>query len=298
MFRVIFLFLCFVITKVSASNQPRFVVQGQLTFKIGAPINSLGFKTHVALVHPFAELGAGVQSNFHFSGLGPRGWFFENRLQLDAKLVWGKTHFRNPVFFHAMFNNSQKRYSLSYAHYWYWDTRNTTQRSGAWASEIANVFVYFENDLFAGQGRDRFRTGTLQLMYRDSLNLWSANTLIWTGETRGAKVMKDARYLSSRGYLDLSEQLYGKSSHGIFSLSYQRAFSLQNFGVELGIDDERIRHFFQNKLVHDFPYFSKHSHLHNRHLPMLDQEGNPFIDSNSQKLRKTKWVVQGLGGWQ
>ena len=275
----------------------RLAVQGQITLQIGAPINAIGFKTHLHWIHDFIEIGAGVQSKLYFSGLGPSGLFFENRLQLDAKLVWGNTIERNPAFMHSLYNQNEKAYSLAYAHLWYWDTRNTAQRSGAWASQLGNFFIYFENDLFAGQGRDRFRTGTLQVMYMDSLNLWRLNTRIWTGETRGAQVIESEKHPSYRGYIDLSESLYGTSSNGIFSLAYYRAWSFQPIGIELGIDHEWVRHFFQNKLVHDFPYVLKKNPDRNRHLPMLDTDGLPYLGLENQKIRKVRWVVQGTWGF-
>lgn len=266
--------------------------------QFGVPINSVSVKTHLHYVYEHFEIGAGLQSKIFFSGLGPQGLFFENRMQVDAKLVWGRNFTRNPQFMHAMFNNSSKANSLGYAYFWYWDTRETSQRSGAWSAEIGNSFVYFENDLFAGQGRDRFRTGTLRFMYRDSLNIWSLNTRIWTGETRGAKIVESSNYKSARGYKDLSNTRYGTYSNGIFSLGYHRATNFLPIGIELGVDDERIRDLFQNKLIHDFPYFIKRNPARNRHLPMLDKDGLPFIDTSKQQIRKTKFVFQANFGFE
>ncbi len=273
------------------------IVQAQVTVKLGKPVNALGFKAHLHLVHPYFEVGVGVQSNLFLRGLGPKGHYFENRLQWDAKLVWGDEFYRNPLFFHALFNHSQKRYSLAYAHYFYWDSRNTSQRSGAWSSELGRIFLYFENDLFASQGRDRFRTGTLQIAFRDSLNYFQVNARFWTGETRGAPSAQYAYKNMSRAYKNLSEQLYGKESNGILSLSYQRAQHLAPFGLELGIDDERIRHFFQNKLIHDFPYAWKKNLVRNKHLPMLDQLGQPYLDPATQRKKKATLVIQGTWGF-
>ena len=296
--RSVFLFLFFVnVAWTQSSVLDRFLVQGQIFVQFGAPINALGFKTHLHWIHDFIEIGGGVQSKFYFSGLGPKGIFLENRLQLDAKLVWGGVQERNPIFMHSLFNHTGKAYSLAYAHFWYWDSRNTAQRSGAWATQLGRAFVYFENDLFAGQGRDRFRTGTLQVMFMDSLNLWRLNTRIWTGETHDAQVIESEKCPSYRGYKDLSESLYGTSSNGIFSLGYYRAGSFQPVGFELGIDHEWVRHFFQNKLVHDFPYVLKKNPNRNRHLPMLDTNGLPYLGLENQKIRKVRWVVQGSWGF-
>lgn len=274
-----------------------FGVQAQLTLQIGRPINALGIQTNLFYYHDFFQMGAGVQSKLYFSGLGPKGMFIENRGHLSGNIAWGKNRNLNRQFMNPLFQFTDKAFSLGYAHYFFWDTRKTSQRSGAWMLQLDRTFVYFENDLFAGQGRDRFRTGTLQLMYMDSIQQIALNMLMWTGETRGAKVIENSTYPSSRGYKDLSASLYGKHSHGILSVSYARSLDFSPISVELGIDDERIRHFFQNKVIHDFPYFLKTNPMRNRHLPMLDENGLPYVDPSSQRLRKPKPIIQvGIGG--
>jgi hypothetical protein len=151
--------------------------------------------------------------------------------------------------------------------------------------------VYFENDLFAGQGRDRFRTGKLQLVYIDSVQIASMNIKIWTGETRGAKLVDDIYGNTKKGYRDLSETKFGRFSNGIFSVSYHRVYELTSFGLELGIDDERIRHVFQNRLIHGLPYKKQEQRVINRNLPMLDSNGLPYLDKENQTLRRRKLVM-------
>lgn len=272
-------------------------VQQQIVLQIGSPINAASIKTHLHLVNQYFELGSGIQTKLLFSGLGPKGTFIENRFQVDAKVVWGQHANRNPMFLHAMFNNSDKSNSLGYAYFWYWDTRQTSQLSGAWSMELGPYFIYFENDLFAGQGRDRFRTGLFQLMYREPRQIWGINARIWTGETVNATNIKNTKNTSSKAYKNLSNTLYGKHSNGILSISYHNAQGFQPVGIELGIDHERIRHFLQNKVIHDFPYFKHTNRDKNKYLPMLDREGLPFIDCNTQELRRPKIVLQATWGF-
>ncbi len=292
MIRVFFTFLLVCVTQLVVS-QSGFGFQTQLTLQIGAPINAIGMQTNFFYAHNHFQLGTGWQAKCYISGLGPKGMFIENRFHLSGNVAWGKTREINRQFMNPLFQFTDKRNSLGYAYYWFLDTRETSQRSGAWLMQIDRTFVYFENDLFAGQGRDRFRTGTLQLIYMDSLQQIALNMRMWTGETRGAKVIQNSTYPSARGYKDLSESLYGKHSHGILSVSYARSFDFSPISVELGIDNEHIRHFFQNKLIHDFPYFLKTNPMRNRHLPMLDENGLPYLDPKTQKLRKTKWLING-----
>lgn len=289
-----FLMFC---TAMNAQNRG-LGVQFQVNMTIGTPINRIGIQSQLFYAHNWFQINAGVSSQLYFSGLGPKGIFMENRMHLAGILAWGRERQQNPIWYHPLFHQTGRAYSLGYNYFWYWDTRATSQRSGAWGVQMDRSFVYFENDLFAGQGRDRFRTGTLRFMYLDSTQLFALNLSMWTGETRGAKIRKDERYPSARGYRDLSENLYGKYSNGIISLSYAKVIDLMPVGVELGIDNERIRHAFQNVLVHDFPQLLNNNPLRNLHLPMLDSAGQPFLNNNQQKLRKTKLVFMGhLGGF-
>jgi hypothetical protein len=272
-------------------------LQFQVNMTLGTLINRIGVHAQLFYAHNWFQINTGVSSQLYLSGLGPKGIFMENRMHLSGILAWGKERQHNPLWYNPLFQQTGRAYSLGYSHFWYWDTRNTSQRSGAWGAQIDRGFVYFENDLFAGQGRDRFRTGTLRLMYMDSLQLMALNLKIWTGETRGATNRKDERYPASRGYKDISANLYGKKSNGIFSVSYARTSDFMPFGLEIGIDDERIRHAFQNVLIHDFPKLFNKNPMRNLHLPMLDSEGLPYLKDNNQKLRKTKFVIMGhLGG--
>jgi hypothetical protein len=289
--------LVFLIAAQNSSAQNGFGFQTQLVFQLGAPVNALGLNTNFFYAHNNFQVATGWQAKLYASGLGPKGMYIENRFHLSGNVSWGNNRAVNRQFMNPIFQFTDKRNSLGYAHYWYWDSRETSQRSGAWLVQIDRAYVYFENDLFAGEGRDRFRTGTLQFMYMDSVQQIGLNMRMWTGETRGAKVIENSTYPSSRGYKDLSESLYGKHSHGILSVSYARSFDFSPINIELGIDDERIRHFFQNKLIHDFPYFLKTNPMRNRHLPMLDENGLPYVDLDTQKLRRTRVFIHGsLGG--
>jgi len=290
------LLLIAIIFQLPARAQNGFGFQTQIVFQIGTPINAIGIQNNFFYAHNHFQVGTGWKAQLYASGLGPKGMFIENRFHLSGNVSWGENRALNRQFMNPLFQFTDKRNSLGYAHYWYWDSRETSQRSGAWLLQVDRTYIYFENDLFAGQGRDRFRTGTLQLMYMDSIQQIALNMRMWTGETRGARVIENSSYPSSRGYKDLSASLYGKHSHGILSMSYARSFDFSPVSFELGVDDERIRHFFQNKLIHDFPYFLKTNPMRNRHLPMLDEHGTPYIDSKTQRLRNTMLVLQGRVG--
>jgi hypothetical protein len=57
---------------------------------------------------------------------------------------------------------------------------------------------------------DRFRTGSLHIMYRETTAIWSVNFQIWTGETRGAIVVVDKNCPRPKGYKDLNKSNFGR----------------------------------------------------------------------------------------
>ena len=65
-------------------------------------------------------------------------------------------------------------------------------------------------------------------------------------------------------------------------------YSHQAF-VQGGIDDEGIRHLFQNKLMHDMKFIpSKWEHMNNPHIPMLQPDGTAYLFKTGQLVRKPK----------
>jgi hypothetical protein len=68
---------------------------------------------------------------------------------------------------------------------------------------------------------------------------------------------------------------YGRTSHGIFYTSGQQTFANgQVASLHLGVDSEQVRHFFQNRLVHDLILLPKKVQRNTPHYPRLDKDGN------------------------
>lgn len=237
---------------------------------------------------PYFQVNLSNQSTFSFYTLGKKKLFVQNKFSsglviFDKNLTTDYTQTQ----WDATRQQTAAKYSIGYAYIWYRDNRQTSQRSGAWGVQLNHFFVHFENDLFAGQGRDRFRTGQLEIdyFYREQYVLLGLQ--LWTGETRGAEWKTDSQSLHPYGYRDLSNTAYGKTSHGIFYVGFKQALDYENFAVyKLGLDDELIRHLFQNKLSHDLPFFPKHWKRNTPHYPMLQQNGLPIVFGGTK--RKTK----------
>jgi len=295
--RYIVVIFCLIFSLHSFGQRHQFGFQTQLVLQIGYPINKIGINLNAFWLSPFSQVNIGTQSAFYLTGLGPKGTYIENRAHFALiGLIGNETQPINQ-FFNPLFHQSSRSFAFGYTYLIYWDNRHTSQRSGAFGLQFQRVAMQFENDLFAGQGRDRFRTASMHLYYMDSLNIVGTNVKLWTGETRGGERIKDEKYPSKYGYKDLSKTLYGNTSHGILSFSYSRLLPFnQQIGGEIGIDDERIRHFFQNKLVHDFQFSKTNKRKHNPHYPMLQQDGSPYLFGEGDTIRKRRIVLQVIGG--
>ena len=289
--RLLILFFLCVLSLVSFAQRHVFGIQAQLLLSVGTPVNRIGINLNGFWLTSFSQVNIGTQSSFYLTGIGPKGNFIENRTHISLIGLAGKRNGEIRTFVNPLFHQSQRSVAFGYSFLWYWDNRKTAQLSGRFGLQFQRVALQFENDLFGGQGRDRFRTAGLHAFYMDSLNSIGAHIRLWTGETRGGIRHTDANYPSKYGYKDLSQTLYGKYSSGIASISYSRLLPFsQQLGAEIGIDAEQIRHFFQNKLVHDFTFSKKNTRKHNPHYPMLQEDGSPYIFVEGTKPRKARFV--------
>ena len=289
--------LCFLCSLHTFAQRHQFGIQTQLLLHIGNPTNRIGITVNGFWLTAFSQVNIGSQSSFYLTGIGPKGSYIENRTHISLIGLLGNEKLPPNQFFSPLFHQSSKSFAFGYSYLIYWDNRNTSQLSGMFGLQFERVAIQFENDLFGGQGRDRFRTANLHAFYMDSLHLLGTHLKLWTGETRGGIRLNDDEYPSKYGYKDLSNTLYGKTSNGIASVSYHRTLILgQQVGIELGIDSERIRHVFQNRIVHDFQFSKKNTRKHNPHYPMLQEDGTPYLFKDDTQPRKIKWVGQLLLG--
>ena len=157
-----------------------------------------------------------------------------------------------------------------------------------------------ENDVFGSTvGKDNFRTGAFAVGYRQDHLLYELMTVLWTGQTRGQNTEtfrgEKAKDFPARwGYRDISNSLYGKYSHGILAANVQYALPYGQIAqAAFGVDDERVRDFVQNKMMHDMYFCPPNwTNVRNIHFPMLDCDGNPYCYHEDQKIRPGKLYFQ------
>ena len=270
---------------------PNAGIKASILFTLGTHQNSIGLKLDSYVGNQYIQLNGGLTTRYMLTDLGNRSQFGELRFSSGAVVMFGKPN--NPINmdWDGTLHQSTSPFSIGYAHYWYYDKVGTAQRSGAWNIGIKYVDILFENDVFAGQSRDRFRTGALVISMRDSLFKASVGVIMWTGETQHSVWDRAPRPGAPNGIRDITGNSYGKTSHGIVygELKYQ-FMPLQAVGGRVGWDSEQIRHIFQNRISHDLVLLPKKIKRNTPHYPRLDELGNNVF--TRKESRKTKLYFQ------
>jgi hypothetical protein len=267
---------------------------------IGAPINKIGFT--IALSYQYQAIAVHGSTNFDFNlkHFGNRKMFLQSKNVVGFQLSGGKKNqwIENPTQQFARLNNQQ--FGLAYNYIWYLDNIGSSQRSGAFGLFIEKTRFYFENDIFAGQGSDRFRTGYVFVQYshteiiqdRTQLFHFQLGTSIWTGDTRNTATKFDS--ITQCNYKDLSSNRFGKTSHGVLFLGIsQQVDPIINIGVKVGIDSELVRNSFQNQLFHNLKFIPSKKINRTANYPMLDLAGMPTFNKNLRRKDKL-FLITGV----
>ncbi len=288
-FLPIFIFLRFF--GFSQSNQDvKLGFQVGIVLDFGSHENEVGIEINTYGLYKFTQLNAGTRFSFLLNSVGVRSNFLENRTNVGLLLLGGKRQVNNDNYFAGLIHNSSYNNALGYNYIWYFDNVGTSQRSGAFGLTLKKTSILFENDVFGGQAKDRFRTGHLQFSYRTELVRYSLGINMWTGETSGSPRLKPTENCPN-GYKNLTNLPFGKTSHGVlyFGAQYQLPM-FQTVHWKIGMDSEEIRHFFQNRLTHDLMFLPKSVPRNTPHYPRLDENGYPVFHKNDR--RKDMFYIQ------
>jgi Bacterial toxin 23 len=274
-------------------------------FTIGQPVKRLGLVCNAYYQHDWFQVNAEWQGYRNFASYGPDIKSWESRSSLGLMGAFGaKLEEPNP-FIDVLSHQTGRSYAAGYTFHYYKDNKQTSQGAGSIALHLRHFYILTENDALGSTvGRDNFRTGAFAVGYRRNDFLYELKTVLWTGKTRGpdtktyqGDAAKD--YPSRWGYRDISESLYGKFSHGVLVARVQYVMPYGQIAqIGLGVDDERIRNFVQNKLMHDM-YFCppEWTTVRNLHFPMLDCHGKAYCYKKEQALKKRKLFYElGLNG--
>lgn len=263
-----------------------------LSASFGTHINAIGLEVSGYYQYEFLQANNGYLLRWNFEQLGERNAYFETRISLGMNGMFGPRKNEPDFFVGDYFFLDTRSYGLGYNYLWYLDRVKSSQRSGAMYARIQNFDIIMENDFLAGQGKDRFRTGLLHLQYRLNDMHFYSYIKLWTGDTEGINRKEDKPDLHPNGYKDISQQTHGKTSHGIVGLGVRYILPFGNVAhLSLGYDHERIRHFFQNVLIHNKHFTPKAWRKPNAHYPMLNTLGLPV--QKDDELRTSRFYLQG-----
>jgi len=280
-----------------------FTLKGQNYFKdhfggsagvvinLGSHANTVGLNLNAFYTDYFFQVNAGTTVSFYKNSLGNRTNFWETRNALGLVLLGGKKEMHADFQLDGLNHQTEYNLGIGYNYIWYFDNTGSSQRSGGFGLHIKNISVYHENDVFAGQGKDRFRTGLFYASYRQDDFKFGTGFKLWTGESKGARWEKIHSEKSPNGFKILEDLPFGKTSHGIVygAFIYNLPYG-QNIHLNLGVDSEHVRHAIQNRLIHDMvflPIDLKHT---TPHYPRLDENGCPVFDKAD--VRDLKFYMQ------
>ncbi len=262
-----------------------------ILFNVGTHLNNIGISLNSYYHDYFYQINAGSTFTINLTNYGKRKNFWESRNSLGLILLAGKKEMTPDFQLNGLMHNSTYNYGFGYNYIWYFDNAKTSQLSGGWAVHLKSFSLLLENDIFGGQGKDRFRTGHITMNYRLKDFKFTTGLNIWTGETANSFWNKESFDKCPSGYRELENLSYGKTSHGILygGISYNLGYG-QFTTMRIGVDSEKIRHAFQNRLMHDLIFLPKKIVRKTPHYPRLDDFGCPAFEDSL--VRKSKFYYQ------
>lgn len=272
-------------------SDPKLGFQVGAVLNFGTNVNALGLTGSVYYADFFYQWNVSSQLKYNFTSYGKRKMFWENRNAFGLVLLGGKKDQTPDFQLDGLNHQTNFSNGIAFNYLWYFDGAGTSQRSGAWGLHINYFSLLFENDVFAGQGRDKFRTGILQASYRYQDWKFFSNLYLWTGETRGSFWNKTPLPKCPSGFRCLDSLPYGKTSHGIWSFGASRNLIYNQVAtVKIGFDSEQVRHHAQNRFAHDLILFPKKMERNTPHYPRLDENGMPVFERS--QVRKARYYFQ------
>ena len=276
-------------------QKQNFGISAGAIINLGSHVSQIGFYLSGYYYYQNLQINSNARWTFNYKNWGAVGKFRETKLGVGLVAAWGQNEAKQKYFHSLVSNQTGRIYSVGYGYNFYFDNRNTSQRTGTVSFQFHDFEIIHENDILATSGSDRFRTAALIVAYsKDSIRV-GLNSLLWTGNSNSPLVKNHYESSFSRyGYKDLSNTLYGKSSSGVLGIQAEYALGFgQNLKLSSGIDSEQIRNVIQNKIIHDMYFIpTKLVKTKNLHIPMLDRNGLPFLYRQDQQVKKSKFYYQ------
>jgi hypothetical protein len=281
-----------------------------LSLSFGTHVNRIGLMTRIYYAHDWAQFNLQSAIHYNFKSLGSeqKGW--EARIQPGFVGAWGRRDSIADIhpYINSVSTQTARPYAVGYSYIFYLDQFKTTQLSGTFGLQIHDFRFHFENDFLAFTSRDKYRTGAMGFYYRVGDWQFSLKNISFTGDpySNYCPWIEDELFPSQSGYIDMSSAPLGNKSMGVLALQVERRLPINNYfdqqinfpldqyaGVTIGIDAEQIRNAFQNKFVHDSKLLPLNwNDVKNPHIPMVCEDGCPYLYYDDQKIRKPKLYFQ------
>lgn len=287
------LFCCSTTINAQQYEDGKFGVNIGVVFSIGTHINRFGGVINAYYKTKQVQFNPEFRVYFNAKNLGPNKPSIESVMSFGAIYSYGSKDTLINDFYHPVSNQTQHKNSFGYAYRFYFNNIKTSQRTGLISIEVDNFNLIAENDLFAEPKLDRYRTGAFLLKYQKDNYQLGINSTLFTGQM-GERVT-DESYPFNHVYENTKGGNYTQSSHGLLSAQFKYVDEFyQTYQTNIGIDAERVRHFVQNRLIHDILVFPKLTGNINAHIPMLDKEGKQYLFKEGQEVKPMKFYMNGF----
>lgn len=290
-------FFC-LLCSVCVSAQSKWDIQSptpRLVLSVGSHQQFVAFEVGSQFAYDFVGVPVLFNARYNLKSFGSKQSGIECRLETGITGSWGNQ--KELAETNILPFKYIRNHHINYGIVMYADDFTTTQVSGILRYYNPSFVWSFENDFFTINSYDKFRTGAALFAFRIGEDFLVVKNLGWTGDPYSDNVpwIKDSDYPAKYGYKDMSKAPLGDCSAGVFSIGYfsNRVLASNLTGVDIGVDHDRIRHLFQNRLIHDSPLINNEKKgIMNPHIPMLDKNDLPYLFLDGQELKKAKLYIQ------
>ncbi len=263
--------------------------QVNIFLTIGTHVNRLGLRINNFQQAKTSAVNTSIAVFYNANSYGG----YKQKFGGDANLFTYITSSKSTNNYQAKLANqlyNSKSQSIGYGLKLYVYPKHSTQITGCLALQNNYWQLLVENDALAFNGKDRFRTGALQLNYTKDSSILAIGTNLFSGETKGAPIINGSR----GAFKNLSNTKLGTFSNGIVKISFSQKARWMQYGVALGVDAEQIRNTLQNNLIHHSKIMHKiNPHVKHYAIAMLQKTGKPCVQLNEQP-RPPKLFLLGL----
>ncbi len=299
---LIFLFLSFQLKLFSQKNIFFYPKIG-FSFQWGMPVNRIGFNFIAAAGYKNIQWTNSIFCFYNRNCFGYKNSSLETQLTSNIGVgIINNNLPKNEIALlqpHSNFTNFN--HFISYGIKYYGDNNATSQTTGFFIYRYKNIFLQSENDAFIFKTYDRFRTGSFSIGVENNKktqNNWFSQqryalhflAFMPSNKDKNSSKVSETSYPSPHGYLDFSKNNRGNVSVGALFVQVESSIKFnQSAFFQLGIDDEHVRNFVQNKIFHDLKFIpSRFKKVKNFHVPMLKKDNSNFLFKKNEKVRPAK----------